>query len=223
MEEIWKDVVGYEGFYQVSNLGRVKRIKSGRGARAGKILKQSLRGRDYPGDYPAVYLTKDSKTIAYSVHRIVCTAFHNNPEHKPCVNHINGVKTDNRAENLEWVTYQENNIHAWSTGLNSAKPISEETRKRLSEAFKGRHHSEESRKKISESHKGKRYSEESRKKMSEIQKRIKASPELRKKLSEANKGIIWINDGIRTKGVRPEKLQDYLNAGYVLGRLKKEA
>ena len=191
MEEVWKDIAGYEGYYQVSSLGRVRRIKGGQGARAGKILKQFLRGRDYL----AVYLTKDSKTITYSVHRLVAMAFIPNPVNKPQVNHKNGIKTDNQVENLEWTTCQENIQHAWRSGLQKVKPISEETRKKMSESQKGRHHSEETRKKISESHKRENLSEETLKKRSESLTGHSVSEETRRKISETLKETMRIKKG----------------------------
>lgn len=146
MEEVWKDIQGYEGYYQVSNLGRVRRIKGGRGAQVG-IKKTPLNS----SGYPHLHLTVGGKIKDFFVHYLVCSAFHDNPENKSCVNHINGIKTDNRAENLEWVSYQENTQHAFRTGLHV---VTYETRKKISEAHKGKHHSEAVRRKISESLKG---------------------------------------------------------------------
>ena len=116
MEEIWKDVVGYEGLYQVSNLGRVKSVITWNGyeyLKKEKIMKpfENKRG------YKSIGFTKDGKTITYRLHRIVAQAFIPNPENKPIINHKNGVKSDNRVENLEWCTYSENTIHAIKTGL----------------------------------------------------------------------------------------------------------
>lgn len=78
-----------------------------------KQLKQSP---DSTG-YPRVNLSKNGKQTVIRIHRLVAEAFISNPENKPCVNHKNGIKSDNRVDNLEWCTYSENNQHAYDTGL----------------------------------------------------------------------------------------------------------
>lgn len=105
--EIWKDVVGFEGYYQVSNLGQVKRIAGGPGAVADRILKPARRGY-----YLFVGLWRDGEPTLQSIHRLVAEAFLSCPLEHHQVNHKNGDKHDNRAENLEWVTPSENLIHA---------------------------------------------------------------------------------------------------------------
>ena len=112
MSEIWKDIEEFDGDYQVSNLGNIKSKAREYYAFNGvaickfkvkeKILKQQLDSRGYP-------IVSIRKKKALLVSRLVAMAFIPNPENKPCVNHISGVKTDNRVENLEWVTYAENN------------------------------------------------------------------------------------------------------------------
>lgn len=120
MEEIWKDIKGYEGYYQVSNQGRVKRIKDNKGTASGRILKSKSIANS---GYLRVGLHTNTKSKVVSVHRLVAQAFIPNPENKPQVNHINGIKHDNRVENLEWVTPKENMQHAWKTGLISSENV----------------------------------------------------------------------------------------------------
>lgn len=110
-EEIWKPVVGFEGLYEVSNLGRVRslnRIVVDKNMRAvfhkGKVL--SLRNN---GGYYAVILTpKEGRRVNRTVHRLVGFAFIPNPENKPEIDHIDGNPRNNKVDNLHWVTHKEN-------------------------------------------------------------------------------------------------------------------
>lgn len=115
--EIWKSIEGFEGLYEVSNLGRVKSLdqENVNGRRwIGFELSQS---KDRYG-YPKVMLRKEGKQKSISVHRLVAGAFIDNPHGKPQVNHIDGIKTNNKWDNLEWNTALENMTHARETGLN---------------------------------------------------------------------------------------------------------
>lgn len=120
--ETWADIAGFEGCYQVSDAGRVRSldrfIVCKRGTKRfyqGKVLQLKV---DRYG-YSVVMLRKRTLNIRKSVtvHRLVAETFITNPEEKPTINHINGNKTDNRAENLEWATHKENTDHAITTGL----------------------------------------------------------------------------------------------------------
>ena len=170
MEEIWKDVVGYEGYYQVSNLGRVRsldRIASNGRKIKGNILSTKVNTPQY---YPRVSLSVNGKMKLVQVHRLVAQAFVYNPdpEHKTQVGHKDESRTNNRADNLEWVTPKEN----------SNMPLH---RKRVSKANEGKVLSAETKSKISLSQKGKykgeknpfynkHHTNEAKKKMSDIKK-----------------------------------------------------
>jgi len=100
--EIWKDIVWYEWYYQISDLGNIRHSKYW-------LKKLHIRDKDW---YVHVKLKKEWKSAIKIVHRLVMQAFIPNPENKRTVNHINGIKTDNRLENLEWATDKENYDHA---------------------------------------------------------------------------------------------------------------
>lgn len=120
--EIWKDIEGYEGLYQVSNLGRVKSLSRhcpSKGGSIRRVQERQLRFKTDRYGYLCLGLNNAGKTH-FTVHRLVAAAFIPNPDLKPCVNHIDGVKTNNHIDNLEWCTVRENSIHAVRTGLSKA-------------------------------------------------------------------------------------------------------
>lgn len=110
MTEIWKNIVGYEGIYEVSNFGRVRTVKNGR------MHKERL---TFDG-YVKATLTVNSKSKDFRVHRLVAQSFIPNPENKETVNHKDGVKTNNYVDNLEWATRSEQVYHSYELGLKIA-------------------------------------------------------------------------------------------------------
>jgi len=112
--ETWKDIEGYEGLYQISDIGNVKTLKriivhEPRNYTAKeKILKPSIQN-----GYYTVGLHKNKHVKYFRVHRLIAIAFIPNVEHKECVNHMDCNRLNNSICNLEWVTKGENNQHAW--------------------------------------------------------------------------------------------------------------
>lgn len=107
--EVWKDIQGYEGLYQVSNQGRVKSLERRTQTR---VCHEKIMNSQFDTRYLFVRLSKDGKKRNLLIHRLVANEFIPNRDGCPYVNHINGKKTDNRVENLEWCTPSENTVHA---------------------------------------------------------------------------------------------------------------
>lgn len=123
MEEIWKNIKNYEGLYQVSNLGRIKRLSKEVNYKNNdtRTLKEKVLTPCISKKYYQVVLTKNHKEKTYLLHRLVAEAFIPNPENKPEVNHINANVNDNSVNNLEWNTRLENMQHAVKNNLLNVK------------------------------------------------------------------------------------------------------
>ena len=126
--EVWEDIKGYEGLYQVSNMGRVKSLErtvTRKNGRRQTIQERILNPKTERNGYLRIELCNGSgKKKSFLVHRLVCEAFHENTENnKPCVNHIDENKANNTASNLEWCTYKENLNHG-TRSARSAKALS---------------------------------------------------------------------------------------------------
>ncbi len=114
--EIWKDIIEYEGHYQISNMGRVKsleRIFISQNNAIMPIKEKILKGGYMTAGYKSVVLCKNKIQKSFSIHRLVAIAFIPNPENKPQVNHKNGIRDDNREVNLDWMTNSENGLHSY--------------------------------------------------------------------------------------------------------------
>ena len=121
--EIWKDIKGYEGLYQVSNLGRVKSLPKVDSKYCKEKLLKSHTNKIT--GYSQIILCKDAKRHCCYIHRLVAETFIANPNNKLEVNHISGIKEDNRVENLEWSTRQENVVHSYKKGLRKTRRITQ--------------------------------------------------------------------------------------------------
>ena len=120
MEEVWKPVKGFEGLYEISSYGRVKSLV----VWCGNATIDQYKKREYilkpilgTNGYYYVNLCKDKKRYIRRPHRLVAEAFLDNPNNYYAVNHIDGNKINNRAQNLEWCSLKQNNQHAFRTGL----------------------------------------------------------------------------------------------------------
>jgi hypothetical protein len=134
--EVWRDINGYEGHYQVSNIGRVKSLARVVECRKDVFVNKKekfLSDWDCGKGYRKIKLSKDGIEKSIRVHRLVAETFLGNPESKSEVNHINGIKDDNRVGNLEWCTSSENTIHALNNKLKISQKGSEHGMSKLTE------------------------------------------------------------------------------------------
>lgn len=132
MDEIWKEIPGYEGYFEVSNLGNFRSLD--------RIIKYKSNGlRKYPGKllkveqmldgYQRIVLTKESIKKRYMCHRLVALTFIDNPNNLPQINHKDGIRNNNCVDNLEWCTQSQNEIHSVNIlgktmkGKTNAKPV----------------------------------------------------------------------------------------------------
>lgn len=138
--EVWKDIKNYEGSYQVSDLGRVKSLARIVESRKGVFVNKKeliLKTAKNRKGYLCVKLCKVVDNFSVSkkgiIHRLVANEFLENPFNKPQVNHKNGIKYDNRVDNLEWATGSENVIHSLSNKLKVPQKGSEHGMSKLTE------------------------------------------------------------------------------------------
>lgn len=201
MLEEWRAVVGYEGLYEVSNMGQVKALErrvmnnGGLQRKHERILKAHY-GQNHHG---MVILCKDGKTKPHLVHRLVAMAFIPNPDNKPCIDHIDTDFQNNHVDNLKWCTQKENCNNPLTRQHGSeakighpywrTKPLSEETREKISKANKGRKFTEEHKEKLRQAHLSKKLSEEQISNSALARTDLHLSEETKAKLRESNKGL----------------------------------
>lgn len=111
--EIWKPIPGYEGYYEASNMGRIRSVERQIEHKRypGKLVRRTsriLRNATLTNGYKAIALSKGNKKFRHKVHRIIALTFIPNPDNLPCIDHINGKRYDNRPENLRWCTVRQN-------------------------------------------------------------------------------------------------------------------
>lgn len=117
---VWKSIIEYKNTYEVSDLGEVRSLDRYISTKGGALKLQkgkTLKPVEVPNGYLVVMLSFEGKATREYVHRLVARAFKDNPEGKPYVNHLNGIKTDNSEGNLIWCSPKENSSHAISIGL----------------------------------------------------------------------------------------------------------
>ena len=128
MEELWLPVPDFEGYYEVSNLGRIKSLSRIVHV-TNRVLKEKFNSMHLKRDgYHSVLLRKPGVKKTIQLHRIVAKAFIKNPDNKDAVNHIDGNKLNNCVNNLEWVSNRENSCHYYSN-INSGTPVGVHYRK----------------------------------------------------------------------------------------------
>jgi len=114
---IWKDINGWDGYYQVNTIGQVKSLKRTVLTKRGYLFHVReiiLKPSNDKDGYPQVVFIRNQKRKTYKIHQLVAKTFISNPNNKPQINHKNGIKSDNCVLNLEWCTASENAIHTYT-------------------------------------------------------------------------------------------------------------
>lgn len=209
----WKPVDGWEGIYDVSDTGEVRGWFYGL-KKLDKPLIRKQRLDKY--GYPRVTLKHKGASATVLVHRIVATAFLENPYDLKQVNHKDGDKTNNSVRNLEWCNPKDNINHAYSNGLISKEKQSAAQRERYKDIWE--------RSKMRDSALTLYADEEYRNRQltahrtEEYRKKIKA---IRREQAPPTQGYTWVNNGNREKLVPKDSASNYLSSGWALGRSKK--
>lgn len=224
-DEIWRDIVGYENLYQISNFGNIRRVEhSIQYTRCGqvrhrilseKLMKPSLTD----SGYLSVALSKDGISKYHLVHRLVALAFIPADETRPQVNHEDGNKQNNHVDNLEWMNASEQQLHAWKIGLipesrraeigkqakarNTGVKFTDEHKRKISEGLKRYERTEEHNRHISESLSGRQVSEKEKQRLQTLFQGRHHSKETKDYLREINTGRKW--DPLQRKYIKSEE------------------
>lgn len=121
MKKEWKPLLNYENSYEISNFGEISGIDRISGKRRGTIKGKLLKQNTNHKGYLEVRLYKNNKSVSKTAHRLVALNFIPNPLNLPQINHIDGNKANNKAENLEWANNSQNQLHAYKTGLQPSR------------------------------------------------------------------------------------------------------
>lgn len=223
MQEQWKPIAGYEGIYEVSNTGKVRSLTreipypNGKTRKTAGFEKKPVE----VGGYLYFCLSKNGQSRRFAAHRLVAMAFLENPDNKPEINHKDCNRKNNRADNLEWVTRQENVNHAVVNGR-----IHPYDRKGDKNPMFGRYQQKTAKEKIGAAHRGLKHTEETKKRMSAAHKGKKHSPSHKAALSKSMQGKkagYWcVTDGVESRCLPPEKAQDLIAKGWKRGRTLKQ-
>ena len=220
MLEVWKDVIGFEGYYKISNFGNVKTVERYDKKRK-RTIPERLRKPVCVHGYLYCELWKDGKHERRAVHRMVAGAFLPPLDGRTEVNHKDGNKANNRLENLEWCTHSENESHAYNTHLKMPY-----NRTGKNNPMYGKHQTEKAKSLISSVHKGRRHTEETREKMSAAHKGIKFTQthkaNLGKRKKKKKKGQRRMTNGVETKFVLRDDIPQKLSEGWTFTSKRRE-